>query len=172
MKKKEQHKDFKIPEEYLEGFTTKLMDKLPKEDPATDTDGFKVPEKYFDGLYDSLTKKLGEEEDTKIIPLHKQNKTLYYAIAGVAAAILMVFGMIFMEPKTITFEDLAASDIENYFDVNVNELDSYELAEAISESDLEILSITETTIEDSAIIEYLDTNTSDFEDLNLLDYEQ
>ena len=97
----------------------------------------------------------------------------YYALAGMAAVLLIVFGITYTRYDGITFEDLAASDLENYFDINTNELSSYELAEVIADSDLEEMSLIETSIEDTAIIEYLDANTSDsdFEELNFLDYE-
>lgn len=172
MKKLEKHTGFKVPEKYLEGFTSKLMDKLPKESSIPKKEGFSVPEDYFEEVPQRITQKLDKKEDEiKVMRLPVQN-TVYYAIAGIAAVILMIFGIVHFQSEMITFDDLATSDIENYFDLNDVELSSYEIAEAIPESDLENLIITETGINDEDIIEYLDTNTVDFEELNLLDNEQ
>ena len=174
MKKITSHKDFRIPEGYLEGFTSKFMEKLPKEAAVPEKEGFGIPEDYFEGLHDSISKKLKEKEHPKVIQLSKNTKGMYYSLAGVAAVLLIFLGITtYTKSDGITFEDLATSDIENYFDMNTNDLSSYELAEVIPDSDLEEMSLIETSIEDTAIIEYLDANTndSDFEEFNFLDYE-
>ena len=167
MNKKYKKEDFKTPEGYFEGLTDKLLDKLSEEETAVfpKKDGFKVPEGYFDTLNQNIKKKLNAEE-TKVINLRSYKK-FYYVAASIAAVALVIFGMNWNSSGSLTFDDLASSDIESYFESNEIDLSTYEIAEVLPVEELEINDILEDQFEEENIIDYLDDTYDDFDDLNL-----
>ena len=161
---------FKTPEGYFENFMDGLLDKLSEEKlDLPSEDGFNIPENYFDGVHDSIQKKLNEQQ-TPVIQLNLYKK--YYAVAAsIAAILLVVLGLNWNADATLTFESLAESDIESYFENNEYDLSAYEIAEVIPVDELEINDILTNRFEEDNLIDYLDENIDDFEELNLEDYE-
>ncbi|MFS4492172.1 hypothetical protein [Maribacter sp. 2308TA10-17] len=161
---------FKTPEGYFENFTDGLMDKLNDEkSDLPKEDGFAIPENYFDGLHKNIQEKLNLEE-TKVIQLNPWKK--YYIAAASAAAIVLIFlGFNWNANEKITFEDLASTDIENYFEYNELGLTTYEISEVLPLDELEINDILENQFEEENVIDYLNDNVDAIEDLNLEDYE-
>lgn len=161
---------FKTPEGYFENFTGNLMDKLdegrldlPK------NDGFTVPEDYFDGLKKSVLDKL-EPPETKVVRLHSYKR--YYAVAASIAALFVLWiGLNWGQEEEPTWNDLASTDIETYFETNELGLTTFEIAEVLPIDELEITDILENQFKEEDVIEYLDENIDDIEDLNLEDYE-
>ncbi|MFK7814370.1 MAG: hypothetical protein AB8B59_17865 [Maribacter sp.] len=166
------HKDkFKTPEGYFENFNERLMDKLVKEESIIPSnDGFLAPEGYLETIHEAVTKKL----DSKVIALNNYRK-YYFAAASIAALLVLTFILRPNNNAEVDFNDLASAEIDTYF-LNMNlDLTSYDLAEAIAIEDVTLLDITETdnSIQNEAILEYLDDNIDGIEDLNLdLDYEE
>jgi len=174
MKKNHENK-FKTPEGYFESFNEKLFARMGAEEgePNTDflpkTDGFKVPKSYFNGVYPSVQPKL-KSSRPKVISLF-QNKVMYYAAAAVAVLFVLTFGWNTDQNMDFGFDDLANADIEAYFEDNELGLSSYEIAETVNLEDISISDITESSLEEESILEYLDENVEDLEDLDL-DYEE
>ncbi len=163
---KENHKNkFKTPEGYFDTFHERLMDKINEEETAQETslipksDGFGVPDKYFD------TFKV-EPEQVKVVQL-KSYKKFYYAAASIAALFILFFGLTWKADAPITFEDLANAELDAYFESTELNMSTYEIAEVMSLSNLEINEVFDNTLEDENILEYLDENVEDIEDLNL-----
>lgn len=157
---------FKTPEGYFEDFSRGLMKRLPEKD--TDiprNEGFIVPDTYFEGIHENILQKL-EAEKTKVIPLHPYKK-YYYAAASIAAIALVVFALNWNTSKEITFDHIANSDIENYFENNELDFSTYEIAEVVPVDELEISDILSNRLDQAPILEYLDNNTENFEELNL-----
>ena len=175
MKTTNNNKDFKTPEGYFEGFTDRLLHSMStakgnQSDPLLPkSDGFMVPDHYFDGLNSQLHAKLGLGEP-KVIALNPLRKYLYYAAAIVAVASLTI-GVVYTRSAEPTFESLAKTEIEDYFDQNDLGLSTYELAEIIPVDDLEISDVLVNQFEDKNIIDYLDDHIDHIEELNLTDYE-
>ncbi len=166
MKEQDKQKGFKTPKGYFEGFTDKLLHNIDKEASSMPKeDGFRVPDNYFEKLSREILQKLDQQE-TKVKVLHPYRK-YYYAAASIAAILVLVITLQFNKGEGITFEDLANSDIESYFDNNELGLTSYELAEVLAINELEISDILETQLNEENIIDYLDDNIDDFEELNL-----
>ncbi len=166
MNKSDKNNDFKTPEGYFESLTDKLLDKLSKEDSILPKeDGFTIPEGYFDSLHNNIKRKLDGEE-TQVVQLHRYRK-YYFAAASIAAVVLVIFGLNWNLSGETTFEDLASSDIENYFEDNDLGLSSYEIAEVLPMDELDINDILETQLNENNVIEYLSDNIDDFEELNL-----
>ena len=174
MKKTNNKKDFKVPEGYFEGFTDKLMERISTSNGDQEnlmlpkSDGFKVPDTYFEGLHSKIQGKL-EEDETKVIPLNPWRKQLYYAAASVAIVVLLTIAIQFNQSPELTFESLANSDIEDYFEQTDLGFSTYEIAEVIPVDDLEVSDILEYQFKDENIIDYLDDDIDNIEELNLLD---
>ncbi|MEO9893134.1 hypothetical protein [Aurantibacter sp.] len=168
MKASNNNNGFKTPEDYFENLTGKLLSKITEEQSVLPKgDGFIAPEGYFDGLQENILRKLDlEKEETKVIQLNPYRK-YYFAAAAVAAAFILFFGLNFETESSPTFEELAASDIESYFENNDMELSSYELAEVMSFDELDISDILDNQLNDDHIIDYLDDNIDYLEELNL-----
>ncbi|MEB8329458.1 hypothetical protein OO009_08815 [Flavobacteriaceae bacterium KMM 6897] len=170
MKKKDKHSGFKTPEGYFEGLNNSLFDKLKGEDTIIpQNEGFTVPEGYFDGVNQTILSKIREEE-TKVIPLNPYKKYYFTAIA-VAASLLLVIGLQWTKEEVYTFDDLAASEIESYFEYNDYGMSSYEIAEIMPIDDINIQDMLQKEIKDENIADYLNDNIDIFEDLNLEDNE-
>ena len=170
MKEPSKNNPFKTPEGYFENFMDGLIDKLNEQEfNLPKEDGFTVPEDYFDGLHKNIQEKLNPEE-TKVVQLNPWRK-YYLAAASVAAIALVFIGFNWNSPKEITFEDLANTDIENYFESIELGLSTYEIAEVLPVDELEINDILENQFEEENVIDYLNDNVDAIEDLNLEDYE-
>ncbi|WP_289063542.1 hypothetical protein [uncultured Zobellia sp.] len=162
---------FKTPEGYFDEFDKKLFEKLSSGDSVIPKEeGFKLPDGYFDSLGDKLQQKLKEEQDTKVIPL-KSYKKYYYAVAAVAAILIVALTLNLNKTNEIGFDDLAQSDIEYYFDQNELDLTSYELAEVVPVNELEITDMFDSNFSEENVLEYLNENTDYFDELNLEDNE-
>lgn len=171
MKKNNRNSGFKVPEHYFEEFTDRILDKVAQtrdsiqEDILPKDQGFTVPQGYFETLNQEILGKLDKKE-SKVIPL-RANRRIYYAVASVAAGLLLFLGLKLSLDKPLTFSDLAIQDIENYFQNNELDMSSYEIAEMLPIDQVEINDILNDGIQDAAILDYLDNNTDDFEELNL-----
>ncbi|MRH99966.1 hypothetical protein GH721_05400 [Kriegella sp. EG-1] len=168
MKASNNNNGFKTPEGYFEGLTGKLLNNISEEQAALPKDdGFIAPEGYFDGIQENILQRLNlEKEETKVIKLNSYKK-YYFAAAAVAAAFILFFGLNLETESSPTFEELAAAEIENYFENNDMELSSYELAEVMSFDELDINDMLDNQLVDDHIIDYLDDNIDYLEELNL-----
>lgn len=171
---KKNHKtQFNTPEGYFESFNERLMSRLKEEeeDINTDflpkTDGFKVPKNYFEQLESKVLEETTQKK-IKVIPLF--SKQTYIAAASIAA--IFVLGILLFNPSNneISFDDLASTEIDAYFESNELGFTSYELAEYVKVEDLTFSNMTDDEIEEETLLEYLDENLEEIEDLNL-DYD-
>lgn len=170
MNKSYKNNGFKTPEGYFEDLKDKLLDKISEEDSLLPKgDGFIVPDDYFNTLKQKIANKITSEE-AKVIRLNPYRK-YYFAAASIAAVVLVIFGLNRNTSETPTFESLAESDIESYFEDNDYDLSAYEIAEVIPIHELEINDILTNSFEEENVVDYLDENLDDFEELNLEDYE-
>jgi len=176
MNKKNNKKDFNTPEGYFEGFSDRLLDRMsgskndPKGSLLPKSDGFSLPEGYFNSLNKKIQDKLNEDTP-KIIALQRRRKFYYLAAAAVAAILLLTIGIRTNTSSDPTFEGLANSEIEDYFEYNDLGLSTYEIAEVIPVDELEISDIMDDAIEEENIIDYLNDSIENIEELNLTDYE-
>jgi hypothetical protein len=170
MKKLTKNNNFKTPEGYFEGFTDKLMGKLSKEmttaaDRHINKDGFRVPVGYFENLNKKIISQVAEQE-TKVVPLHRYRA--YYSVAAtVAAIVVLALGIVFNTSKAVTFDSLANSDIEYYFENNDIDLSAIEIAEVFPIDDIDIGDIMNQQLNEDNIIDYLNNHVDDYEELNL-----
>lgn len=176
--KKNKRNSFNIPEGYFENFNDRLMDRIKEEETGKaeslipKNDGFTVPDGYFNKVTPAVLSKTLEKE-TKVVPL-KSNWSFYYGAAAVAAMFILIFSLTRKSSsESISFDDLASTEIEAYFDNNTLGMTSYEIATIIPIEDVSLDDVLNDVLEESSILEYLDENVEDIEDLNLdySDYE-
>ncbi len=170
MKEAKKNNPFKTPEGYFENFTGKLLNALNEEkvDFPQET-GFAVPDDYFDELPNNIAEKITAKE-TEVIRL-KPYKKYFIAAASVAAIALIALSFNWNYSEKPTFDELADSDIEAYFENNEYDLSAYEIAEVLPIDELEINDILTENINEKILVDYLDEHIKDFEELNLDDYE-
>lgn len=147
---------FNHPKGYFADFEEKLLSDLPEdarlkiqidsEKVLTDNiksspldligknHGFKVPEDYFEKELD-LKSIAGA---TKIISLPSKNAGKWLTMA-VAASFLLFFGLKFYSgnEKQLELSDLNDDEIENWIDAGLVSFNTYEIAEAFDDVDLE-----------------------------------
>lgn len=170
MKESNKNNPFKTPEGYFESFTDGLLDKLDKRtSDLPQEEGFAVPKDYFDDVHKSILEKL-EMQETKVVQLHPYRK-YFIAVASIAAITLVVLGLNWNTNSEVSWDDVADTEIENYFEINDLDLTSYEIAEVLPVDELEINDILENQFNEDNVLDYLNDNINDFEELNLEDYE-
>lgn len=167
---KKNHKDkFKTPEGYFNSFNDRLLDKIAQEESIIPkSDGFSVPQGYFKDIHPSVLNKL-DKRVPKVIALKNYTKYFYVA-ASVAAIFLLVVTLLPKQSQTPQFDDLASTEIENYFEDTEIGLTSYEIAQVVAFNGEELETLAEEELEEALILDYIDTNTDTFDELNL-DYE-
>jgi len=150
---------FKTPDNYFESFDAKLKARLSENDTIENVEasGFKIPDNYFETLDDKILNKV--KDDKPVITLKSKQK-LYY-IAGIAASLILLFAIFINKDTT---DDISAEMVESYF--QESDLDSYELAELLSDAELleDDFIITETDYNEDNLETYLLDN-SDIEEL-------
>ncbi|ASV31883.1 hypothetical protein [Maribacter cobaltidurans] len=173
MKRKNTDKNpFNIPKDYFNSFEDKLKDRIFKEDSfIPKNDGFGIPESYFEQLQAQLTAKVEEEKSSpKVTPLYSYKKFLAIA-ASIAALLILAVGINWNNDDTLSFTDLANSEIEAYFNDTEIDLSSDEIAEVLPIDGYEINDFVKPEMTEENLLDYLNENVENFEELNLEDNE-
>lgn len=167
MKNSDKKKDFSVPEGYFENATERFLSKVENIRYKNSKEDFKVPSGYFEDLNTKIAKKINKDE-AKVIQLNPIKK-YYYAVAAIAAVIVMFFVLKINDNQELSFgfDDLAYSDIETYFESNKLGFTSYEIAEFIPVDQVELNDILIDGLNEENILEYLTNNTDSFYELNL-----
>jgi len=160
---------FKTPKGYFDSFEERLMDKLSQPESTFPTESaFKVSDNYFETFNDRLQNKL--ETETKVIPLFPYKK-IFAIAASIAAIAIIALGYNWDSSQELSFNDLANTDIEAYFENNDFELSPYEIAEVLPVTDTEFSDFLSSPIESDNLLDYLNENVSDFDELNFYENE-
>lgn len=158
MKKEGKHKHgMKVPEDYFESFDERLFERMYLESLPEET-GFEVPAGYFDAIEEKILQKVNPKPEVKVIPFFQRNAFMY--ASGIAATLLLaIFLFINDRPEEFSLE---LADIEAYIDENGMDYDSYDVAQVLTEDDLETLTIqdifSEENLEDYLLEHLDDTN--------------
>lgn len=147
---------FKAPDDYFESFEERIFNKL-KETELPEQHGFDVPDGYFENLEERLLQNIAQEKTVKVIPLFKR-KTFLYA-ASVAACAALVFSI--YTGNTDGVESLRIADIEAYINGDAMDLDSYDIAQLLSEDELDDLTIENDFFSQESLEDYLIENLDD-----------
>ncbi|GGI57937.1 hypothetical protein [Winogradskyella haliclonae] len=143
---------FKAPKDYFESFDEKLMQRLEENISikGITATGFNIPKDYFDTVESKILDKVNEENKTKVISLFSR-KHMYY-VSGIAASLLFLFAIFINNSNA---EELSVEMVESYF--ADSDLDSYELAELLSDADVleDNFTLIETEYNEENLEEYL-----------------
>jgi hypothetical protein len=122
--------EFKTPSNYFESFDEKLMQRLNEEKSIEwiSSPGFTVPKDYFTSVEAKILDTVNSESETKVVRLFSK-KQLYF-VSGIAASLLLMLA-VFNGSAT---DELSVEMLEDYF--AESSLDSYELAELLSDANI------------------------------------
>ena len=144
MTKKKSHSTkstgFRVPKGYFNSVIDSVLNRIGTDGyiGLPETNGFKTPDGYLTTIESKVLSQLNTVPQTKVRQFSVQH-SLYY-ISGIAAALVLFFALI---PNAMESSDLTLEMVETYFENK--DLDSYELAELLIESDL--LEIDDLTLE-------------------------
>ncbi|MBL4662287.1 MAG: hypothetical protein JKY22_01695 [Flavobacteriaceae bacterium] len=159
MKKEGKYKHgMKVPEGYFENFEERLATKI-SEETIPKTSGFKVPSGYFDAMEDQILQQIKKETTQKVIPLYKRKSTFYFA--SIAACLLLMFSIFTSKgDDELTIE---VAEIEAYFNNGSIDFESEDIAQLLSDNDLESLPMESPNISleslEDCLLENLDDTT-------------
>jgi len=146
--------NYKTPSGYfntVENVTVAKLKAQTLKNEATET----IPEDYFKNLEDQVLNKI--KTTSKIRTLKKVSK---FAIPiAIAASFLLIF-MLENTQDTITFDNLATSEIEEFINNDMLHYDAESLAAIFPEVSLDDINYTE-TISDADVVNYLSENDID-----------
>src|SRR5690606_2786055 len=165
MKKEKQKNDFKVPEGYFDSLPLRILDKVAAENSVfQDNDGFIIPEGYMDTFSEKVLQRL-ETGKSEVLPI-RSNRKYYYVAAYIAAILILFGGFLWNRNDTLTYSDLAKSDIEEYLDFNGWAFSSYELVEILPVDQIDFDRIWEQQLDHEHVVDYLSNNIKDLEELN------
>ncbi len=168
MKEQSKYKPFKIPENYFDNFNDKLQNRLnAKKSILPKNNGFIVPKNYFE----TIDSRSLEAPKTRIVKL-RFYKAYYFAAASVAAIFLIFFMIKTRNTSKVTWNNLTHNDIYIYFENNEINLSTYEIVEVLPIDELHMTDILDDPLDAVKVGNYLNENLTDFEILNLEDYEK
>jgi hypothetical protein len=146
----------KVPEGYFENFDERLATKI-SEDALPKTAGFKVPDGYFDSLEDKILQQVQKDSTVKVVPLYKRKSLVY--VASIAACFALVFAIFTSKGKDQPALEVA--NIEAYFFEGYIDYDSSDIAQLLSDADLESVSLENSDITLENLEDYLLENIDD-----------
>lgn len=139
---------FKTPEAYFNSVEDIVIAKL-KAESLQQNKNANVPDSYFDTIEASVISKL--KTPKKVISLKTVSK--YLAPIAVAASLLLIFTLN-INKKTITFESLATSDIEQFIDYGMVDIDTQTLASTFSDIEIKTEEL-DLLLSDTEVLNYL-----------------
>ena len=150
---------FKLPENYFEEIEDVILTKI-KAKQLKNKDAFELPDHYFDTIEDRVLNKVKAPKAVFSIKIF----TTYIAPIAIAASLLLIF-ILNTNQKTITFDSLATSEIEQFIDNGFVDINSESLALAFSSVEIPT-NIMSAPISEEEVLDYLYT-----EDLEAIIYE-
>lgn len=157
MNKKNTYKHgLKVPEGYFESFDERLAVKLAEETLPKES-GFKVPDGYFGNLEESVLQQVEKQTTVKVVPLYKRKSVIY--ITSIAACLALVLTLFTSTGTEETILEVA--DIEAYFDEGNIDYNSTDIAQLLSDADLESVTLENSDISIESLEDYLLENIDD-----------
>lgn len=166
MKEKDLHNiksGFKVPDNYFQDFEHRFMDRIAELDNEHSLPGnnpFKVPDNYFAQFEDRFNERLkSEPKEVKVIPLFRRKAFSY--VASVAAVLLVIITSVVLNPESdVTFKDLDVVAVENYL-LETLDMSNPEDALLLSDQDAFLATSIGNTIDNDAVLEYLNENVDE-----------
>ena len=140
--------EFKTPENYFENLEDVVIAKL-KVETLSESAQNSVPDNYFETFEDNVLSKLNSKP--KVISIKKVTK---YLIPIAAAASFLLIFLLNNNSNSVTFESLASTEIEEWIDNGLVDLDPYQMANIYSDVEIDNNFISE-KISENDIEDYL-----------------
>ncbi len=160
--------NFSAPKDYFNNIENRFFISLAEQN-IPNKDGFSTPNSYFDSLENSILSKVKSKEKTiKVISL----KQRFYKIipAAIAASIALFISINYFTNKNteINFDNLAQTDIENWFLESSSNITSEDIATFINVDDINVNDFAYTNIDDDDIEDYIiyNENTTLLNEIN------
>ena len=150
-KRKKIHHGLQVPPSYFETLEDAIFIKIAEEKLPKVT-GFKVPTTYFNSLEDQLLSNCNAKKTPKVISLTVKT---YLSIAASVAAILLVALFVIFNKKTISIDSIQTSEIEAYVKAGNLELNTLDIAQLMTEEDIETLHIDAVSFTEENLENYL-----------------
>lgn len=184
-------KAFNVPENYFESIENQTVSELNLQNiqPKVNVSTYKTPQSYFDNIEEITITKLKAEvllnknssklpdgyfdtlEDLVITKIKKEQKfikikriTKYVAPLAIAASLLLIF-VLNTAKKSVTFDSLATTEIEQFVESGMIDINMENLATVFTDFEYPSENFT-TSITDEEVLEYLT-----IEDLETIIYE-
>lgn len=151
---------FTIPKTYFKDFEDNLFAKI-KEESLPKTTGFKTPDNYFNNLENNILNKVTSKNTTKVISLRK--RVLQFIPSVAAACVLLFIGLQYINTNstTISIDDINATEIANWLEINHDGNFSSEIAYSIANNELNFDDLATVNIQEESIEDYLNTVDSE-----------
>lgn len=153
---------FQVQKNYFETFEDELFQKLAlnSNDISLNETGYTVPENYLQNVDEILFRVAKSSQSVKVIPLFTF-KNIAYA-ASIAAAVILMFGLIFNTQKKLNFESLEFATLQYYLETV--DFTTSDIASLLSDDELSSELMLQEPISDQAIETYL-MDTTNLQDL-------
>lgn len=165
MKKSQLHNiketGFKVPDSYFDSFEQGLLDKmaLQKEMASISDPGYIVPDHYFENFDDRLQARLHKKQPNVISMKFWRHAA---AISGVAAALMLMFALLFKSNDPLSINQIETASIEEF--LNDENLNIYDIASLLDDEDLVLDNFVSGQFTEESLENYLLNNAS-IEDL-------
>lgn len=156
---KKNESTYKTPQNYFDNIEEITITKL-KAEVLQNTNTSKLPDGYFDTLEDLILTKIKKEQ--KVITIKRITK--YVAPLAIAASLLLIF-VLNTAKKSVTFDSLATTEIEQFVESGMIDINMENLAAVFTDFEYPVENLT-TSITDDEVLEYLT-----IEDLETIIYE-
>lgn len=150
---------FKTPLNYFDNFEEITLTKL-KAEVLQNTNTSKLPDDYFDTLENLVLTRIKKEQ--KVITIKRISK--YVAPLAIAASLLLIF-VLNTAKKSVTFDSLATTEIEQFVESGMIDINMENLAAVFTDFEYPVENLTN-SITDEEVLEYLT-----IEDLETIIYE-
>lgn len=153
---------FKVPKNYFESFEDDLFQKLAlnSDDVSSNGTGYTVPETYFNNVDEKLLDIVNSTQPVKVIKLLTYKNFAY--TASIAAALILMFGLVFNKQKSLDFETLEFATLHYY--IETADFSTNDIASLLNDDELSSEIILQEIISDEAIETYL-MDTANLQDL-------
>lgn len=139
---------FKTPSNYFDTVEDLVLAKL-KIEAIENQEHATLPDNYFDTIEDAVLSKL--KTPKKIFTLKTVSK--FITPIAIAASLLLIF-MLNSTDETVTFESLATTEIEEFIDFGMIDIDTQTLANTFSDIELEPEELA-LNLSDKEVLDYL-----------------
>lgn len=149
--------NFKVPDGYFDSIESSVLKKLNESEIVT-KDSFIIPNNYFDSVEVNVFGKINTSSKTqKKIGFLKSISFSKIIPISIAASFALLVGLLFYNNSTPSFNSIAQNDIEFWLENNIQDVDSYLIADVYSN-----ISINETYfLEDNDLLNYLENIDSE-----------